>query len=91
MERIGRLIFSAQRESTMFVIKSSLGSTDCSDCRIFTKGTALFAKNLQQPEFVSLPIKIAEMPNVAVAIEALRRIRYAIKRRKLYVNLTDLE
>lgn len=31
------------------------------------------------------------MPSVADAEEALRRIQYAIKTGKIYVNLTDLE
>ena len=31
------------------------------------------------------------MPNVAAAEKALRRIRYAIKTGKTYVDLTDLE
>ena len=75
----------------MFVINSSLGSTDCSDCQIFKKGTVLFAKGLQQPNFAALPIKIAKMPNVAAAAKALGRIQRAIKTGERYVNLTDLE
>ena len=80
-----------KQDRLLLFVNSNFGITDCSGCLIFQKGKALFAKNLQQPEFVSLPIRIAEMPNVEVAIEALRRIRYAIKRGKLYVDLTDLE
>lgn len=75
----------------MFLINSSLGKTDCSDCRMFRKDRVLFAQKIQQPKFVSLPIRIAEMPSVADAEEALRRIQYAIKTGKIYVNLTDLE
>lgn len=78
-------------KSTIFVINSSLGSTDCAGCQTFIKGKALFTKRVQQPKFVSLPIKIAEMPNVAATEAALRRIRYAIKIGKHYVDLTDLE
>ena len=55
------------------------------------KNTVLFAKVLQQPNFVALPIRIAEMPNVAAVEEALGRIRHAIKTGELYVDLTDLE
>ena len=55
------------------------------------KGTMLFAKRVEQPKFVSLPVRIAEMPNVASTEEALRRIRYTIKVGKLYGDLTDLE
>ena len=51
----------------------------------------LFAKRVEQPKFVSLPVRIAEMPNVASTEEALRRIRYTIKVGKLYGDLTDLE
>ena len=75
----------------MFVINSNLGSTDCSGCLIYNKGAALFAKHLQQPHFVALPIRIAEMPNIAVAEAALKRIQFAIITGKLYVDLTDLE
>ena len=75
----------------MFVINSGLGDTDCSDCQIFRRGTGIFAKRVQGLKFVSLPIKIAEMPNVAAAKKALRRIQYAIKVDKDYVDLTDLE
>ena len=75
----------------MFVINSSLGKTDCSDCQIFKKGTELFAKRVQQRKFVSLPIKIAEMPNIATAEAALRRILYAVKIGEHYVDITDLE
>ena len=75
----------------MFVINSSLGRTNCLGCLIFKKGTTSFAKCIEQLEFVSLPVKIAEMPNVAYTEEALRRIRYTIKTGKLYVDLTDLD
>lgn len=75
----------------MFVINSGLGDTDCSGCRIFRRGTVLFAKCVQGPKFVALPTKIAEMPNVAAAKEALRRIQYAIKIDEDSVDLTDLE
>ena len=79
------------RRLTVFVIKSSLDSTDCSDCLIFQKGTELFAKRHQLPNYVSLPIRIAKMPNVTAAEEVLRSIQYAIKTEKRYVDLTDLE
>lgn len=75
----------------MFVINSSLGETDCSDCRIFRTDRVLFAQNIQQPRVVSLPIRIAEMPDAVTAKVALKRIRYAIKTGKLYVDLTGLE
>ena len=75
----------------MFGINSSLGDTDCSGCQIFRRGTVLFARLVQEPNFVSLPIKIAEMPNVAAAEAALRRIHWASKIGKRYVDLTDLE
>ena len=71
----------------MFVINSSLGGTDCSGCQIFKKGKMLFAKRVQQPEYVWM----TQMRNVAAARAALRRIRYAIKTGKHYVDLTDLE
>ena len=75
----------------MFVIKSSLDSTDCSGCRIYKKDTTLFAKRVQQPNLAVLPLKIAEMPNVAAAEAALERIRFAIITGKTHVDLTDLE
>ena len=75
----------------MFVIDSSLGSTDCSGCEIFKKGTVLFAKRIERPGFVTLPIKIAEMPHVTAAEKALKRIQYAIKTGERSVELTDLE
>ena len=75
----------------MFVINSGLGNTDCSGCRIFRRGTVLFAKPVHEPNFVSLATKIAEMPNVAAAKEALRRIQYAIKIDEDCVDFTDLE
>ena len=78
----------------MLIVKSSLGETDCCGCHIFKKGKVLFAKLLQPdylPEFVTLPIKIAEMPNAEAAELALRIVQYAIKTGKDYVDLTDLE
>lgn len=75
----------------MFVIHSSLGSTDCSGCQIFNRGTTLFVKRIRQPEFALLPIKIAEVRNVAAVKEALSRIQHAIKNGKRSVKLTDLE
>ena len=75
----------------MFVIHSSLGSTDCTGCQIFNKGTTLFIKHIKQPEFASLPIKIAEIRNIASIQKALRRIQNAIKTGKRSVELTDLE
>lgn len=75
----------------VFIVNSSLGSTDCSGCEISKKGTVLFAKRIEQPGFVTLPIKIAEMPSVAAAEIALKRIQYAIKTGKRSVELMDLE
>ena len=75
----------------MFVINTSLGEIDCSGCQIFIKGPTLYAKRIEKPEFVVLPIKIAEMPNIATAEKALRRIRHAIKTQEHYVDLTDFE
>ena len=75
----------------MFVIHSSLGSTDCSGCRVFNSGTTLFAKRIEEPDFALLPIKIAEMRNVAAVEEALNRIQHAIKAGKRSIKLIDLE
>ena len=91
MQKIRRITSLRIRKSTIFVINSSLGKTDCSGCLIYQKGPTLFAKHAEQPEFLSLPIKIAEMMDGAAVEEALRRIRYAIKTQKFYVDLTDLE
>ena len=75
----------------MLVIHSSLGSTDCSRCRVFNSGTTLFAQRIGQPEFTLLPIKIAEMRNIAAVEEALIRIQHATKTGEDSVELTDLE
>lgn len=75
----------------MFIVNSNLGSTDCSGCEIFKKGMVLFAKRIERPGFVTLPIKIAEMPNIAAAEKALKRIQDAFETGETSVKLTDLE
>lgn len=67
------------------------------------EGTMVFAEHVPEPgnyttsKFVSLPIKIAEMPSAAAAERALWRITYAIETEKriesdmITVDLRDLE
>ena len=75
----------------MLVISSSLGTTDCSGCQIFNKGTTLFAKRIVRSGSISLAIKIAEMRDAAATTTALRRIKNAIGTGKNFIKLTDLE
>ena len=83
--------------STILIVESRFGATDCSGCRIFRQGRQIFAKPTQQPgenssaNFISLPIKIADLPSVEAAEEALKRIEYAIKASETFVDLTDLD
>ena len=79
------------------LIKSRLGSMDCSECRIFRHGNIIFAQRVRQPgksrfpRAISLPIKIANIPSINLAKEALIRIEYAIENGENIVDLTDLE
>ena len=81
----------------MLIIKSRLGSTDCSGCRMFRRGAKILAKRAKQPgekrstSVLSLPIKVADLPSVEAAEVALERITYAIVTGQTVVNLTDLE
>ena len=49
-----------KQDCLLLFLNSSLGITNCSGCLIFKKGKTLFAKRIEEPEFVVLPIKIAE-------------------------------
>ena len=83
--------------SPVLIIESHLGSTDCSGCRFFRRSCYIFAQRFRQPEdsgirkFVSLPLKVAELPTVDAAKTALERINVARQQRKGIVNLKDLE
>ena len=79
------------------IIQSSIGRTDCSGCEIYRKGTRIFAKPTappgQNPEvkFVSLALRIAQLPTPEIADVAIDRIIRAIHRGKAYVSLEDFE
>ena len=80
----------------ILVIESHLGSTDCSGCRFFRRGRHIFAQQTQNQntyksgKFVSLPLKVATLPTLPAAEEALARIDEARRLRKGIVNLKDL-
>ena len=79
----------------MFLVKSNMGTTDCSGCRMFSRGRILFAKAVRQlyhpkdVKFVSLATKIAELPNKKLTAAARRKIDDALKRGETFVNLSD--
>lgn len=83
--------------STILVVESRLGATNCSECQIFRQDRQIFAKPTHLPDeesstdVPSLPIKIADMPSIEAAEEALKRIEYAIKASEIFVDLSDLE
>ena len=80
----------------ILVIESHLGTTDCSGCRFFRRGRHIFAQQTQHQDtytsgkFVSLPLKVATLPTLPAAEEALARIDEARRLRKGIVNLKDL-
>ena len=79
------------------IVHSSIGSTDCSGCRFYRKGTRIFAKPIlprgQNPDvkFVSLALRVAQLPTPEIADIALDRIIYALNRGEACVSLKDLE
>ena len=81
----------------ILIIESHLGSTDCSGCRFFCRGRNIFAQPLRPEDalcrmkFASLPLKVAELPTLEAAVEALARIDEARRHKKGCVYLKDLE
>ena len=79
------------------IIQSSIGRTDCSGCEIHRKGTRIFAKPTAPPgqkpdvKFVSLALRVAQLPTPEIADIAIDRIIRAIHRGKACVSLKDLE
>ena len=79
------------------IVHSSIGSTDCSGCELYRKGTRIFAKPTAPPgqnlevKFVSLALRVAQLPTPEIADIALDRIIHAINRGKACVSLKDLE
>ena len=79
------------------IIHSRIGSTDCSGCVFFRKGSALFAKRLPGPDqardvkFVSLALRVAQLPTGKLAETAIERIAHAIMCAETSVSLHDLE
>lgn len=77
-----------------FVIYSNLGSTDCTGCRVYRRGTLLLAKR-HRPEndpmrkrFIAMPMKIAAFADVRTAKNTLKKVGLAIKAGKVSVDLT---
>ena len=79
------------------IIHSSIGSTDCSGCEIYRKGSGIFAKPTaplgQNPDaaFISLPLRVAQLPTPEIADIAMDRISYAMNRGEKCVSLENLE
>ena len=79
------------------IIHSRMGSTDCSGCTFFRKGGTLLAKRLPGPEehrnikFVSLALRVAELPTEKLADTAIERIGHALMCGETSVSLDDLE
>ena len=79
------------------IIHSRMGSTDCSDCAFSRKGRTLLAKRLPGPEqhrdikFVSLALRVAELPTEKLADTAIERIGHALMCGETSVSLDDLE
>ena len=79
------------------IIHSRIGSTDCSGCAFFRKGGTLLAKRIRGPEqhpdikFVSLALRVAELPTEKLAKTAIRRIGHALICGETSVSLHDLE
>lgn len=86
---------SSEEVAMKFVIHSHLGSTDCAGCEIYRHGRILFAKPLgsiydrHHKKFVSLPLKVAEFPDVQTAAVAYKKIQMAIKKGKEFIDLRD--
>jgi len=82
---------------SQMIIHSRIGSTDCSGCEIYRKGTRIFAKPTAPPgqnpdvKFISLPLRVAQLPTPEIADIALDRIIHALNRGEACVSLEDLE
>ena len=79
------------------IIYSSIGKTDCTGCKFYKKGDAIFAKRLPPPhwdpdiKFVSLALRVVQLPTVRVANMAMERIIDAIQQKATSVSFYDLE
>ena len=79
------------------IVHSSIGSTDCSGCEFYRKGSRIFAKPTaplgENPEvkFVSLALRVAQFPMPEIADIAMERIIRAMNRGETSVSLKNLE
>ena len=79
------------------IIHSGIGSTDCSGCEIYRKGSRIFAKPTAPPgqdpdvTFVSLELRVAQLPTPEIADIAMDRIIHAMHRGETSVSLENLE
>ena len=79
------------------IIHSSVGSTDCSGCKFYRRGTRIFAESIPPSrqnldvKFVSLALRVAQLPTPEIADIALDRILHAMNRGEAAVSLKDLE
>ena len=79
------------------IIHSGIGSTDCSGCEFYRKGSRIFAKPIAPPgqnpdvTFVSLELRVAQLPTPEIADIALDRILHALNRGEACVSLENLE
>ena len=79
------------------IIHSRIGSTDCSGCKFYRKGSRIFAEPIAPPrqkpdvKHVSLALRVAQLPTPEIADIALDRILHAMNRGEASVSLEDLE
>lgn len=79
------------------IVHSRIGNTDCSGCEFYRKGSRIFAKPTappgQKPDvtFISLALRVAQLPTPEIADIALDRILRALHRGEACVSLENLE
>ena len=79
------------------IVHSRIGSTDCSGCEFYRKGSRIFAKPTAPPgqdpdvTFVSLELRVAQLPTPGIADIAMDRIIHAMHRGEACVSLENLE
>lgn len=79
------------------IVHSSIGSIDCSGCEFYRKSSRIFAKPTAPPgqdpdvTFVSLALRVAQLPTPEIADIALDRILHALNRGEACVSLKNLE